>query len=446
MSYDVVVIGAGLAGLTAAIKALEQGLKTIVISRGASTLEVMSGCIDFYGGAVDPWPGIRDLARENPCHPYALLEEEEIYQALSFFIQEVKSICPYHHQEGFQNYRLPTALGQMRTSCLLPQGQVVAAGVNERVLVVGFKGYRDFCSALMAEGMNKKGCSWRSIDVDLKLIQGLDNSPDCFYQNSASVRSYQNSIQLAVCLERAWPLLAEELRPQVQDVDKVAFPAVLGLDRYLELQQGLEESLGKRVFEVPNLPPSLPGIRLSKCLMDRVRQLGGDLLQGSSVVAAEKTGDICSKVLVKTAGKKREIQGKCYIIATGRMSGKWIALQGEGVVAEKPGLLKGSLKEAGSSDQQCPRALAGAAEHSSTGIKVNKQLQPLDNEGKILLANVFCAGSVLAGYDPFSEGSGGGVAIATGYRAAVLAAKGVKGQKRQSNQQSQTGCTCSREG
>ena len=33
MSYDVVVIGAGLAGLTAALKALEQGLKTIVISR-----------------------------------------------------------------------------------------------------------------------------------------------------------------------------------------------------------------------------------------------------------------------------------------------------------------------------------------------------------------------------------------------------------------------------
>ena len=151
MSYDVVVIGAGLAGLTAAIKALEQGLKTIVISRGASTLEVMSGCIDFYGGAVDPWPGIMDLARENPCHPYGLLEEEEIYQALSFFIQEVKSICPYHHQEGFQNYRLPTALGQMRTSCLLPQGQVAAADANERVLVVGFKGYRDFCSALMAE-------------------------------------------------------------------------------------------------------------------------------------------------------------------------------------------------------------------------------------------------------------------------------------------------------
>jgi glycerol-3-phosphate dehydrogenase subunit B len=446
MSYDLVIIGAGLAGLAAALKALEQGLKTIVISRGASTLELMSGCIDLYGAMEDPWPGIRALARENPSHPYALLEEEEIYQALSFFIQEVKGVCPYHHQECFQNYRLPTVLGQMRTSCLLPQGQAAAADANERVLVVGFKGYRDFCSALMAEGMNKRGCSWRSIDVDLELIQGLDNSAvesdwkragertgqragesaarNCFYRNSASVRSYQNSIQLAVCLERIWPLLAEELRQQVQDVDKVAFPAVLGLDRYLELQQGLEESLGKRVFEVPALPPSLPGIRLSKCLLGRIRQLGGDLLQGSSVVAAEKSGDICSKVLVKTAGKTREIQGKCYILATGRMGGKWIGLLGEGTAAGKSGLLKGSLKGVGSSYQQYPRALAGAAEHSRAGIKVNKQLQPIDSEGKILLANVFCAGSVLAVYDPFSEGSGGGVAIATGYRAAELAARG----------------------
>jgi len=452
MSYDVVVIGAGLAGLTAALKALEQGLKTIVISRGASTLEVMSGCIDLYGGAEDPWPGIRALTQKNPSHPYALLEEEDIYQALSFFIQEVKGVCPYHHQDGFQNYRIPTAIGQMRRTCLLPEGQVAAAEANERVLVVGFKGYRDFCSALMAEGMNKRGCTWRSVDVDLGRIQGLDNSPreiavrKCFYQNSASVRSYQNSIQLAVCLERIWPLLAEELRPQVQDVDKVAFPAVLGLDRYLELQQGLEEFLGKKVFEVPNLPPSLPGIRLSKCLMDRIRQLGGDLLQGSSVVAAEKNGDICSKVQVKTAGKNREIEGKSYILAAGSKGGQGIALLGEGAADEKPGLLKVSLKEADSSDQICLAISGEAAEYSRAGIKVNKQLQPLDNKGKVLLVNLFCAGSVLAGYDPFSEGSGGGVAIATGYRAAILAAKGVKGQKRQSNQQSQTGCTCSREG
>lgn len=438
MSYDVVIIGTGLAGLTAALKALEQGLRTIVVSRGASTLEVMSGCIDLYGAAEDPWLGIGALIRENPGHPYALLEEENIYQALSFFIQEVKGICPYHHQEGFQNYRIPTALGQMRTTCLLPQGQVAAADADEHVLVVGFKGYRDFCSALMAEGMNKTGYSWRSIDVDLELIQGLNKSPgekageiavrNCFYQNSASVGSYQNSIQLAVCLERIWPLLAEELRPQVQDVDKVAFPAVLGLDRYLELQQGLEESLGKRVFEVPTLPPSLPGIRLSKCLMNRIRQLGGDLLQHSFVVAAEKTGDICSKVLVKTAGKTREIQGKCYILAAGRMGGKWIALQGEEVADEKPGLLKGSLNGSDFSRRQCPAAFPQQdAELSMAGIKVNKQLQPIDTEGKILLANVFCAGSVLAGYDPFSEGSGGGVAIATGYRAAELAARGLRG-------------------
>src|SRR5690554_3301156 len=146
MNYDVVIIGAGLAGLTAALKTLKQGLKTIVVSRGASTLQVMSGCIDLYGAEKDPWPGIRALAQENPGHPYALLGEEDIYQALSFFVQEVKKTCPYHHQEGFHNYRIPTALGQERSTCLLPEGQVAAADADERVLVVGFKGYRDFCS------------------------------------------------------------------------------------------------------------------------------------------------------------------------------------------------------------------------------------------------------------------------------------------------------------
>ena len=74
-----------------------------------------------------------------------------------------------------------------------------------------------------------------------------------------------------------------------------------------------------------------------------------------------------------------------------------------------------------------PKLSQQDAELSMAGIKVNKQLQPIDTEGKILLANVFCAGSVLAGYDPFSEGSGGGVAIATGYRAAELAARGLRG-------------------
>lgn len=57
------------------------------------------------------------------------------------------------------------------------------------------------------------------------------------------------------------------------------------------------------------------------------------------------------------------------------------------------------------------------------GVRANKLMQPLAVDGGVLLENVFCAGRILAGYDPFIEGSGAGVAIATGYRAAVEAGR-----------------------
>ena len=52
------------------------------------------------------------------------------------------------------------------------------------------------------------------------------------------------------------------------------------------------------------------------------------------------------------------------------------------------------------------------------GVLTGKELNPLDSAGKPV-KNLYCAGSVLGGYNPVSEGSGGGVAVATGYGAAL---------------------------
>ena len=42
----------------------------------------------------------------------------------------------------------------------------------------------------------------------------------------------------------------------------------------------------------------------------------------------------------------------------------------------------------------------------------------VDENGKAIAQNVFCAGGAIAGYDPSGTKSRGGMAIATGYRAA----------------------------
>ncbi|OOF07897.1 hypothetical protein BZG79_13015, partial [Salinivibrio sp. MA427] len=44
--YDIAVIGGGIAGYTAAIRALEAGKKTVMISAGQSALHFSSGSID----------------------------------------------------------------------------------------------------------------------------------------------------------------------------------------------------------------------------------------------------------------------------------------------------------------------------------------------------------------------------------------------------------------
>ncbi len=435
--------------MTAALKTLQQGMKTIVISAGASAMEAMSGCLDVCGNADNPWPALRRLVFKNPGHPYALFRKKEIHEALSFFVERTKGSCPYHYQRGFHNFRIPTAFGTQRYTCLLPEGQLAAAAAEGRVLVVGLKGYRDFCAELMVEGMKKRGYKgWQAAEVGLGCLQPPGNSA---VDSGKSFNNLNNNVEVATRLETSWQLLAEELRRKVRDFDAAAFPAVLGLGEHLSVKQGLEESLGVKVFEVPTIPPSLPGMRLARSLAARVRLLGGDLLQGFPVVSADIKGRICSSVIVSTPGRLRRIRGKGFILATGGVLGGGILVEREraseaifhipvfnptsgAYIQDDPYAVQVAptdnenrgrshdVKELSEADfLQLPTS---DIRHQTSifGVRVNEQMQPLVNGG-VLLENVFCAGRILSGYDPFIEGSGAGVAIATGYKAAVEAGR-----------------------
>jgi glycerol-3-phosphate dehydrogenase subunit B len=48
-------------------------------------------------------------------------------------------------------------------------------------------------------------------------------------------------------------------------------------------------------------------------------------------------------------------------------------------------------------------------------------MQPLDAEGAPVLANVFAAGHLLAGFNPLTDGCAEGVALATAYKAVCAA-------------------------
>jgi glycerol-3-phosphate dehydrogenase subunit B len=54
------------------------------------------------------------------------------------------------------------------------------------------------------------------------------------------------------------------------------------------------------------------------------------------------------------------------------------------------------------------------------GIRTDETLRPRGWQ------NLYVCGKLLAGYDPYAEGSGGGVAVATGWRAGMLAGGAVR--------------------
>ena len=57
--------------------------------------------------------------------------------------------------------------------------------------------------------------------------------------------------------------------------ERVAFPAVLGIADPHAVWTELEQRLGRPVFEVPTLPPSVPGMRVFAILREALRRAGG---------------------------------------------------------------------------------------------------------------------------------------------------------------------------
>ena len=77
--HDVVIIGGGMSGLTAAIYLAEKGFRTALISRGDPVCSLSTGCIDVLGAGEHPMEAMGELPEG---HPYRLVGRRGIEDAL----------------------------------------------------------------------------------------------------------------------------------------------------------------------------------------------------------------------------------------------------------------------------------------------------------------------------------------------------------------------------
>lgn len=409
--YDTIVIGAGLAGMTTACGLAQAGQKVLVLAKGLGALLLASGCVDVLGfqpadslePVSNPSAKLADFVAARPDHPYAWLGPETIESGLTAFMQLVQAQGLDYRGDFRHNWRLPGAIGAVHPTCLAPAS--LAAGDlsrGGRWLIVGFSHLRDFYPALLADNLNRQNLGVQAEPVSLEL--------------SIPLASPLNATPLELARAFEQPefrrQVIQSLSSRLKSIDRVGFPAVLGLDRHQTVLSELEKGLGKPVFEISALPPSVPGRRLFEALKAALFRCGGRLIVGSPVVDGAIVDGKVTHIRFETASRLKTFSAGAYVLATGGIFGGGLIAQSDGRVTEPIF----DLPVATPDDRHHwfdPRFVAAHGQPvSRAGLTVAPDLRPRNGSPAPLAANLYAAGALLAGADWVGSRSGDGLSLA----------------------------------
>jgi glycerol-3-phosphate dehydrogenase subunit B len=401
LHYDVVVIGAGVAGLTAATRLAESGARVCVLAKGIGSTHLAPGTVDVLSydpdRVEDPALALPAFVAKHPDHPYALIGVERIAPALDWFKATVETgPQPSYRYVGdlSRNHLLPTALGALRPSTLVPE-TFAPGDLSDRapVCVVGVPVLRDFHASLCAANLQRAGIQARGIQLDVSVGRAEANS-------LGLARRFDDPAFRAAFAARLVSLLRGD--------ERVGLPAMLGYRDPHGVWSELQDRLGHPVFEIPTLPPSAPGMRVYNALYAALRAAGGRVVLGAEVVAGEREGDRVTEVRSHASGHDHVYRANWFVLATGGFASGALTLESdwrprETVLGLKLTGVPGPGEPRFASDYFAEQPMSRA------GVAVGSSLVAEGTE------NVLVAGASLPGAEPWREGSGDGIAVASGH-------------------------------
>ncbi|MFB6129189.1 MAG: glycerol-3-phosphate dehydrogenase subunit GlpB [Salinigranum sp.] len=436
ISSDVLVVGGGLAGATAALAAAEEGATVRLVSAKGSTLRFASGLVDLLGyppdgrdssadgdgPLIDPFDALDALPE---CHPYRVVGEETIREAFALFDEATGDLYRGDHTD--RNALVVTHGGTVKPTARYPASVAPGLASAERsTLLVGFESLTNFDAPLAAAHLRAAGVPFDVRGVTVPF--------------AAVLRSDASATRIARALDRDEPIdgtparralagaVAEAARDDSRggDIERVGFPALLGDDEAPAVRESLAARLGADVFEVPTGPPSLPGLRLEDRLFDALDEADVRVETGNPVVdyeADRRAGpDRISAVLVDRNGRRVPYRAEQFVLATGGLVGKGLESSRRSV---REPIFGCRVPHPEDRYDWFDDDAFGDQPYARFGVVPDGTLRPTETDGEPTFENLRAAGAVLGGADTAAEKSSGGVSLATGLLAGRSAARAI---------------------
>jgi len=448
--FDVVVIGCGAAGLMSAYELARRNVSVLVASRGLGATAMSSGTIDLMGYfpsgafAENPMDAVGEVAEKYPQHPYGVLgggfeaDSDErrknamlrVRKALSEFLSIEVGVR--YVGDLNRNVFVTNPLGTLKPTALyqISMKNGILENISDKSIhIIGFKGYPDFDASFYAKSLAYFA---KILKIKLKDVKSTAVSLQIF-ENKHNILA----INIARLLEEEdyLDIFAKTIINNLKGnhADIIGFPAVLGLENTENIIKRLEEQLESQVFEIPSLPPSVPGLRLQQKLERAVSQHNdAKIIKGIEVLRVLKRNKKLEKIEIGMERRREEIKCSAVILATGGFIGGGLK-EHEGEIVE--GIFglpvcdqKGRFLEGIKILKLLREDLFSRDGHPAfaVGVKVDNMFRPVGLDGTPVYENLFAAGAILSGYSRVSEKSGLGVAISTGYFAGNIVANFVR--------------------
>jgi glycerol-3-phosphate dehydrogenase subunit B len=431
----VVVIGSGLAGISAAAFAKKAGALPLVISKGHAATAFCSGALDICGDPCLPAPAPADVSADvaqnisslltrQPLHPYNLLAggpDSPVDAVLSLVRDARDLLFPSNGliqlSGGLEKNRACfTALGTIKWSALFPTRTAGpdAEGM-ERPAALGIEGFSDFEPGMWARVAGEVAARLgHNVDALAGMI-GFGRGHD------------KQSPFVAIEIAKDPEAFIEAIKDAMSGVDNassVILPPVLPAGGRDDLIRKITDALSLPVYELLSLPPSAPGLRLAEHLDGVAKELGADLVR-AEVVGYESEGDILKALLINEHGAGTRVEAEAFVLASGKFLGGGIEKDRafKELIFDLPVFIGDSAP--GEIFIEKVAGLHVNERHAmfEAGLKIDEALRPLGQDNKPRFNNLFAAGAIIQGYNYMTDGTGAGVALATGAKAGTNATK-----------------------